>query len=91
MTTRRQTVLADALGPLAPWLVFSQPRNVPRIGVLPAGSAKEVDRILKGGKAADLPIEQPTKFEVAVNLRTARELRIEIPRAVTLRADHVVE
>ena len=54
-------------------------------------SAHYVDRILKGAKAGDLPIEQPTKFEFAVNLKTAKAIGVEIPKAVTFRADHIVQ
>ena len=47
--------------------------------------------ILKGAKAGDIPVEQPTEFEFAVNLKTAKALKISIPRSIILRADRVIE
>ncbi len=98
LLTQHRTAIVNAIGQRLP--VISDGRFFAESGALLTysvdwpdlfrRSATYVDRIVKGAKPADLPIEQPPKFELVVNMRTAETLRIKIPESILLRADKII-
>ena len=77
------------------WPVFAQSGAIctygPRLGESYRRLAYYVDRILQGARPADLPIEQPTQFQLVVNLRTSKTLGLTVPPSLLARADEVIE
>jgi putative ABC transport system substrate-binding protein len=93
-------LLAELLRPTRLPVAYSLSDSVRDGGLLSYGpdvvasyraAAKYVDKILKGAKAADLPVEQPTRFELVINQTTARTLGLTIPQTLLLRADRVIQ
>jgi len=95
----RQNIIDFAMGLRAPvvsgWPVFAQSGALCTYGPRQADSyrrlASYVDRILRGAKPADLPIERPTRFETVINLRTARTLGLTIPSSLLVSTDEVID
>ena len=76
----RETVLAGGLVSLGP-----------DISAMARQAAAQIDKIIKGAKPADIPVEQPTRYDLYVNLKTARQLNLIIPPTLLARADEVIE
>ena len=98
--TERRRIAELALKARLP-TAFARSENVEVGGLISYGpkltelfrrAATDVDiKILKGAKPTDLPVEQPTKFELVINMKTAKALGLTIPQSVILRADQVIE
>jgi len=96
-SVRKETVdlaIKSRLPTIFPWPEFVEAGGLMSYGVsltdLHHRAAMYVDKILKGAKPADLPVEQPTKFELVINLKTANQIRLAIPPSVLARADRII-
>ena len=100
MFSEHRTRIADLAAKRHLPVVYGNPDQVEAGGLMTYGSSSAdrfrraavfVDKILKGAKPADLPVEQPTKFELVINMKTAKALGLNIPQTLLLRADQVIE
>jgi putative ABC transport system substrate-binding protein len=99
MTVHRASIISAAARNNVPAVYsisdFAKDGGLLSYGVDPADhfrrTATYVDRILRGMKPAELPVQLPTKFEMVVNLKTAKALGLNVPQSILLRADEVIE
>jgi putative ABC transport system substrate-binding protein len=98
--SNREAVAGFAQTHRLPLAAVGGSRNLPASGLIAYGptrdeyahlAARYVDRILRGAKPGDLSIEQPTRFNLVINLKTAKALGINIPQSMLLRADEVIQ
>ena len=99
MSVNQKRIVGFALKSRLP-SVYSRKEAVDAGGLMSYGAdladsyrrvAYYVDKIMKGAKPADLPVEQPTKFDLAINLKTAKQIGLMIPQSVLYRADKVIK